>query len=136
MHHTLPSTPLIYRLSSSFLRGVSSFEKLFHCPPSYHFLKMFGCECFPLFLNSKNHKLKPKSKTCDFIGYALDYKGYRCFDPTTNKVFTSHHVIFHEHKFSYRALADPASIVPTYCPWSCLVIGISPMLHVSLHIPS
>ena len=23
-----------------------------------------------------------------FIGYALEYKGYRCFDPTTKKVYT------------------------------------------------
>ncbi|XP_057249306.1 uncharacterized protein LOC125495553 [Beta vulgaris subsp. vulgaris] len=35
--------------------------------------------------------------------------GYRCFDPTTNKVFTSRHVHFHEHKFPYRTLVGSQS---------------------------
>ena len=91
-------------------------KNYFIVPLPIIFLKMFGCECFPLFLNSKNHKLQPKSKTYVFIGYAQNYKGYHCFDPSTNKVFTSHHVLFHDHKFSYRALVGPASPVPHTSP--------------------
>ena len=69
-----------------------------------------------MFLDSKINKLKPKSKICVFIGYALDYKGYRCFDPTTNKVFTSHHVLFHEHKFPYCSLVGTKSTMPYTSP--------------------
>ena len=46
----------------------------------------------------------------------MEYKGYRCFDPTTKKVNTSRHVHFHEHKFPYRALVSPVSAVPYTSP--------------------
>ena len=40
------ATHTINRLHSSVLGSVSPFEKLFHCPHSYNFLKTFGCEFF------------------------------------------------------------------------------------------
>jgi len=34
-----------------------------------------------------------------FLGYATNYKGYRCLDPTTGTIYVIHHVIFHENIF-------------------------------------
>jgi hypothetical protein len=34
-----------------------------------------------------------------FISYPSEHKGYRCVDLATNKVITSHHVLFDEFTF-------------------------------------
>ena len=119
------TTSTINSFPSSVLGGVSPFEKLFHHPPSYHFLKTFGCAYFPLILDSKLNKLQPKSKKCVFIGYVVDYKSYQCYDPVTNKVYIRRHVFFHEHEFSYRSLVGSSSHVPYTSP-SVLIVDWSP----------
>jgi len=69
---------------------------------------VFGCECVPTIL-SAHHKLEPQSKQCVFIGYASNYKGYRCLNPTTGRVYISRHVLFHEDVFLYLILQSPQS---------------------------
>ena len=32
-----------------------------------------------------------------FLGYSEGQKGYQCFDPTTQKLYASRHVVFLEH---------------------------------------
>uniref|UniRef100_A0A0E0E2C1 Reverse transcriptase Ty1/copia-type domain-containing protein n=1 Tax=Oryza meridionalis TaxID=40149 RepID=A0A0E0E2C1_9ORYZ len=39
-------------------------------------------------------------------GYPQDHKGYRCFDPTTNRIYISRHVMFDEHSFPYAEMAN------------------------------
>lgn len=36
-----------------------------------------------------------------FIGYSTRYKGYRCLDPTTNRIYTTRHARFDEHIFPF-----------------------------------
>ena len=64
-------------------------------------------------MDSKINKLQPKFKAYVFIRYVMDYKGHRCIDLVTNKVFISRHVLFHEHKFPYRTLVG-SSVPYTY----------------------
>ena len=47
------------------------------------------------------HKLSSRSRRCIFIGYAFNYKGYRCLDPQTDQVYVSRHVLFHKDVFPY-----------------------------------
>jgi hypothetical protein len=42
----LTAAYLIIRIPTPLLSGVSPYEKLFHIPPSYSHLKVFGCLCF------------------------------------------------------------------------------------------
>ncbi|KAJ4767348.1 polyprotein [Rhynchospora pubera] len=81
---------------------VSPFELLFSKKPDYLQLKVLGCQCFPLTRPYNQHKLQPHSTPCVFIGYALSQKGYRCYQPQTDRVFVSRHVIFHEQVFPFR----------------------------------
>lgn len=55
--------------------------------------------CYPLLRPYANHKLSFRSKPCIFIGYGGNQKGYRCLDPTNNKIFLSRSVIFDETQF-------------------------------------
>ena len=41
-------------------------------------------------------KLNPKAEKCVFIGYSLEQKGYRCYNPATHKLRVSRDVVFDE----------------------------------------
>ena len=75
---------LINRTPSSVLSGTSPYEKLFSCKPDLSSLKVFGCTCFVLLHDHERTKLSPKSTVCVFLGYGIEQKGYRCYDPKTN----------------------------------------------------
>jgi hypothetical protein len=48
-------------------------------------------------------KLDPKAKKCVFIGYSLEQKGYRCYNPATHKLRVSRDVVFDEMSSWYAA---------------------------------
>ncbi|KAB2601869.1 hypothetical protein D8674_002874 [Pyrus ussuriensis x Pyrus communis] len=92
---------LINRLPLHHLGNISPYEKLFAKVPDYRFLKTFGCMCFPHLVPYNKHKLMPKSIPCVFIGYDNQYKGYRCLDVASGKVYISRNVQFDELTFPY-----------------------------------
>ena len=61
----------------------SPWESLFHRPPNYDFLKVFGCACSPWLKPYTSSKLDSKSKAYVFLGYSLNHKGYKCLDIAT-----------------------------------------------------
>jgi hypothetical protein len=60
-----------------------------------HF-RVFGCIAYMHVPDEKRSKLNPKAKKCIFIGYSLEQKGYRCFNPSTRKLQVSRDVMFDE----------------------------------------
>lgn len=93
---------LINRLPSAPLGMISPYEKLFHEQPSYQFLRVFGCLCFPNLRPYNSHKLQFRSALCLFIRYSPCHKGYRCQDKL-GRIFVIRHVTFHESVFPYQA---------------------------------
>jgi hypothetical protein len=47
-------------------------------------------------LDEKRSKLDPKAKKCILIGYALEQKGYRCFNLSIWKLQVNRDVMFNE----------------------------------------
>nr|KYP47704.1 Retrovirus-related Pol polyprotein from transposon TNT 1-94 [Cajanus cajan] len=67
-HAFLTSVYLINRLPSSSIQNAVPYHKLFHQPPDYHFLKVFGCSCFPHLRPYNKNKLQFRSQECVFFG--------------------------------------------------------------------
>ena len=68
--------------------------------PNFHFLKVFGCACFP-FLRPYNHnKLHFRSTKCVFIGCNSKHKGYRSLH-SSGRVYLAMDVLFNEEEFPF-----------------------------------
>ncbi|PKU62337.1 Retrovirus-related Pol polyprotein from transposon TNT 1-94 [Dendrobium catenatum] len=97
----ITATYLINRMPSPATNNISPFESIFHYKPEYKHLKTFGCECYPLLPSQLRNKLQPKSQSCVFLGYSETYKGYKCLNTQSNKIFMSRHTMFNEHRFPF-----------------------------------
>lgn len=97
---------LINRMPVRSLHFIFPWQKLFGLQPDYSTLRVLGCACFPWLRPYTQHKLEPRSKKCVFLGYSLNYKGYKCLDYTTGRAYLSRHVVFDESSFP---LKTPAS---------------------------
>jgi len=90
----LTSIFIINRLPTKVLDYLSPFERLFHIPPDFTYFRAFGCQCFPYLRPYSTDKLSYRSTPCIFIGYCSNHKGFRCFDPSSRRVYISRNVIF------------------------------------------
>ena len=60
-----------------------------------HF-KIFGCIAYVHIPDELRTKLDPKAEKCIIVGYSLDQKGYRCYNPITREIRVSRDVVFDE----------------------------------------
>lgn len=64
--------------------------------PDLSHLKVFGCIGYVHVPDELRMKLDPKVEKCIFIGYSLEQKGYKCYNPVTRQVKVSRDVVFDE----------------------------------------
>ena len=95
------STFLINRLPSPVLKFKSPYEILFGKVPDYQALKIFGCLCYASSLPAHRHKFAARVIPTIFMGYPIDYKGYRLLNLETREFFISRDVVFHEDIFPF-----------------------------------
>ncbi|KAD6794805.1 hypothetical protein E3N88_05701 [Mikania micrantha] len=107
---------LINRMPSRTNSNKSPFECLFHRPPDYSFLRVFGCECFPYLRPYNPHKMDFRSTSCVFLGYSLIHHGYRCLDLQTDRIYIARHVRFNEHIFPFNP-PDTATLPEDSSPY-------------------
>ena len=94
---------LINRLPTASLNFAIPFVTLFDKEPDFHFLKTFGCACFPLLKPYHTHKLNFRSQECIFLGYSSSHRGYKCLS-STGRIYISKDVLFNELRFPYSDL--------------------------------
>ncbi|KAG9458196.1 hypothetical protein H6P81_002704 [Aristolochia fimbriata] len=92
----LTSVYIINRLPSPVLHNNTPFASLYSVSPDYLSLRVFGSTCFVLLPERERDKLSARSAMCVFLGYGLQQKGFRYFDPVANKLRISRHVTFWE----------------------------------------
>ena len=113
---TLTAVHTINCLPTLVLGNLSPFERLHGKPPPYSYLKPFGCTCFVLLPSHERTKLQPRARLCCFLGYGLEHKGYRCWDPISNRLRISRHVVFWEHTTfsSLSKFSDTHTVSPSF----------------------
>ncbi|GJW23625.1 putative ribonuclease H-like domain-containing protein [Tanacetum coccineum] len=63
--------------------------------------KVFGCTVFAHIPKSYRDKLDPCAEKCVFVGYRVNQKGYRCYNPKTRHMITIINCDFLETKYFY-----------------------------------
>ncbi|KAJ9566231.1 hypothetical protein OSB04_002197 [Centaurea solstitialis] len=110
------------------LQNKSPYEALYGITRAYELLKVWGCACFVQLQPHEHTKLQPRSRLCLFLGYGIEHKGYRCWDPISKRLRISRHVTFWEHLYSesrgfctcclfcsiYSSISTPNSEAPTH----------------------
>jgi len=122
-------------MPTSILWNKSPFETLFHQPPDYGFLCTFGCLCFPFLRPYNAHKLDCRSSPCAFLGYSSCHLGYRYLDLSSNRIYISHHIRFHENSFPFLE-SDHVPATTHSNPQSAFISHLHTLTYFPSHNPS
>ena len=87
---------IMNRTPTAAVHDVTPEEKFTGVKPDLSHLKVFGCIAYVHVPDELCTKLDPKVEKCVFIGYSLEQKGYRCYNPLTHKLRVSRDVVFDE----------------------------------------
>ena len=89
----------VYLLNISPTKAVMNrtpFEAWYGMKPSVRHLRIFGYIAYALVNSQNHHKLDEKSEKCILIGYSLQSKAYRLYNPVSGKVIINRNVMFDE----------------------------------------
>jgi hypothetical protein len=99
----LPSKVLQFQTPLQVLASHVSLNTTLMLPP-----RVFGCVAYVHLHKNQRSKLDPCALRCLFLGYAVHQKGYRCYDPSTSRLYVSMDVTFLE--------SEPFFSVPNLVP--------------------
>ena len=95
----------------SFATPLQNFQEFFpHSRLRAHLpLRVFGSIVFVHAHTPKRNKLDPRELKCVFLGYSSTQKGYKCYDPISQKLYVSLNVTFFEHTPYYSLQGESVS---------------------------
>jgi hypothetical protein len=138
----LTTTYLIIRLPTHVLDHGSPYSILFGKTSNYSLMHTFGSLSYPLLRPYVNHKLSFRNKSCIFVGYYANQRGYWCLDSQTQNIYISRSVVFYESKFPAKGFQlSQGSCKVTIPPDNYMVILpplpiASPTLHQPRALPN
>ena len=104
------ATYLINLMSSKVLNFLTPLQVLatFLPLPSVLVLppRVFGCVTFVHLHKNQRTKLDPCALRCVFMGYGLHQKGYRCYHPSSRRMYTTMDVTFSESEMYYSSASS------------------------------
>jgi hypothetical protein len=89
---------LLNRAPMKSIIGKTPYEAYYDRKPGVDHLRVFGCVAHVKVVTPHLSKLTDKSKQMVFIGYDMNTKGYRVYDPATRRVVVTRDVVFEEEK--------------------------------------
>ena len=101
---------IINHLPTLFLGGKSPFQLLYGSSPNYEIFHPFGCRVYPCLCDYMTNKFSPRGIPCIFMGYHSSYKGFRCLDPTTSRIYITRHAQFGENHFPFHQTSQAQPI--------------------------
>ncbi|MCO5576386.1 hypothetical protein L7F22_030196 [Adiantum nelumboides] len=90
------ATHVLNRCPTRALKTITPYESWYDRKPSVSYLCVFGCLAYAHIPQQLRGKLDDKAVKCIFVGYSSGSKGYRLYNPATNKIFESRDIIFAE----------------------------------------
>ena len=87
---------IMNKTPTAVVHGVTPEERFIGRKLDLSHLKVFGCIAYVHILDELCGKLDPKAEKCVFVGYSLEQKGYRCYNPVTRELRVSRDVVFYE----------------------------------------
>lgn len=78
------------------VEGMTPFEAWFGKKPAVHHLCTFGCIVYVKNTAPHLKKLDDRSTKMIFVGYELETKAYRAYNPATGRVHITRDVVFDE----------------------------------------
>ena len=99
------------RCPTSGVHDITPHEKFFGKKPDLSHVRIFGSIAYVHIPDATRQKLDPKSEKCILVGYSLEQKGYKCYNPITRKARTSRDVVF-DKSASWYAPEKPSSPSP------------------------
>uniref|UniRef100_A0A2N9FXX4 Integrase catalytic domain-containing protein n=1 Tax=Fagus sylvatica TaxID=28930 RepID=A0A2N9FXX4_FAGSY len=101
----MPSKILHFKTPLHILSTHVSLPSILMLPP-----RTFGCVAFVHLHKNQRTKLDPCAVRCLFLGYGLHKKGFRCYDPTTNRTYITMDVTFLESENFYPSPVPNSSL--------------------------
>jgi hypothetical protein len=113
---------VLNRCPTSAVEGKTSHEVWYKEKPGVGHLRVWGCLAYVHIQKDKRAKLGSHMEKCIFIGYPDGYKGWKFYNPETNKVIICERADFDErYNYEGQLLIPKESIDPE--PWP-LIPGI------------
>lgn len=92
---------LISRLPIKSLNNLYTYEFQFHKIPYYTMIRTFGTQCFLCLSSCTNNSSQPISNDCAFHWLCFHHHVYLCLDYSSEMLYVSRHVTFHEFVFCF-----------------------------------